>query len=315
MHSRVSNHETSNKQIGCKGELRQIQKIKKKKKIELREQQLKKKEFESLIAENGNLEELIECLIAGYRQVPATDLQKQEISVDLSDSHPHFDVKDGEQGMSSDVEGNAEELDGIELDDLLDDLVPNEVTNPENSLIILQNTIAEFLLKIDEDVASNVDFSDFMICFNGERKTIGRYSFPISLVPTVERIMNAYGDVSASSPMNMNITGKIYLLFCATIKEMEDLELHQVTQTKMLKWRDAIKDALRVNFKVEFAMSHLKKIARAYCGGIGEQVLLTINDKLNSLYKERAKALEGFKDFLANAKDFDGQSVSTGLFP
>nr|KJB82012.1 hypothetical protein B456_013G172900 [Gossypium raimondii] len=257
------------------------------------------KEFESFTAENGKLEDLIEYLIAGYRQVPATDLQKQEISVDLSYSHPNFDVK----------------LDGIELDDLKDDLVPSKVTNPENSLIIQPNTITEFLLKIDEDVASNVDLSDFTICFNGEQKTIGRYSFPISLVPTVERIMNAYGDVSASSPMNTNITGKIYLLFCATIKEMEDLELHQVTQTKMLKWRDAIKDALRVKFKVEFAMSHLKKIARAYFGGIGEQVLLTINEKLNSLYKERAKALEGFKDFLANAKDFDGQSVSTGLFP
>lgn len=189
------------------------------------------------------------------------------------------------------------------------------MTNPVNSPIIQQNTITDFLLKIDEDVASNVDFSDFMICFNGEQKTIGRYSFPISLVPAVERIMNAYGDVSASSTKNNNITGKIYLLFCATIKEMEDLELHQVTETKMLKWRDAIKDALRVNFKVEFAMSHLKKIARAYFGGIGEQVLLTINEKLNSLYKERAEALEVFKDCLANAKDFDGQSVSTGLFP
>ncbi|TYH92380.1 hypothetical protein ES332_A13G178600v1 [Gossypium tomentosum] len=285
MHSRVSNHEASNKQIGCKGELRKIQKKNNKNKSEARDQQLKKKEFQSLTSENGNLEELIECLIAGYRQVPATDLQKQEISVDLSYSHPHFDVKNEEQGMKSDVEGNAEELDGLELDDLRDD-------NPENSLIIQPNTIAKFLLKIDEDVASNVDFSDFMICFNGEQKTIGRYSFPISLVPTVERIMNTYA-----------------------IKEMEDLELHQVTETKMLKWRDAIKDALRVNFKVEFAMSHLKKIAQAYFGGIGEQVLLTINEKLNSLYKERDKALEGFKDFLATAKDFDGQSVSTGLFP
>ncbi|TYJ01674.1 hypothetical protein E1A91_A13G170600v1 [Gossypium mustelinum] len=298
MHSRVSNHEASNKQIGCKGELRKIQKKNNKNKSK---------------AKNGNLEELIECLIAGYRQVPATDFDVKKNIYDYSGKNRILKrsrsiLQNEEQGMKSDVEGNGEELDGLELDDLRDD-------NPENSLIIQPNTIAEFLLKIDEDVASNVDFSDFMICFNGEQKTIGRYSFPISLVPTVERIMNTYGDVSASSPMNTNITGKIYLLFCAAIKEMEDLELHQVTETKMLKWRDAIKDALRVNFKVEFAMSHLKKIAQAYFGGIGEQVLLTINEKLNSLYKERDKALEGFKDFLATAKDFDGQSVSTGLFP
>lgn len=42
MHSRVSNHEASNKQIGCKGELRKIQKKNNKNKSEARDQQLKK---------------------------------------------------------------------------------------------------------------------------------------------------------------------------------------------------------------------------------------------------------------------------------
>ena len=43
--------------------------------------------------------------------------------------------------------------------------------------------------------------------------------------------------------------------------------------------------------------------------------LQSIDDKLNALYKDRAKIYEDFKDCLADAKDFFGKSVSTGLFP
>ncbi|XVF04328.1 hypothetical protein REPUB_Repub05bG0072900 [Reevesia pubescens] len=212
--------------------------------------------------------------------------------------------------------------DVVELNDLNDPLstelaVNVTVTeNSKNSQTIQKNaTMADFLKTIDEDVASNVDFSDFMICLEGEQKTIGRYSFPMSLVPTVERIIKIYGDVSAASLMNSNVTANIYLFFCVTIKEMEDLELHQVTEKKLLKWRDAIKDALRIRFKVDFAMQHLKRIARAHFGHVGSQDLQSIDDKLNALYKERAETYEGLKDCLADAKDFYGKSVSYGLFP
>ncbi|XP_038997842.1 uncharacterized protein LOC120122870 [Hibiscus syriacus] len=286
MHYQIATHEASNKQKtrDCKAKLRQIERTICKPKNGARNQQ---KEFEDLIAENSQV------------------------------IHSDFDIKD-ELGMDSGLEGDDEELDGLGLDDLLDDLLPNEVTIPKNSLNVHQNlnTMAKFLMKIEEDVASNVDFPDFMICFNGEQKTIGAYSFPLSLVPTVERIIKVHGDVSASSSVkNSNITGKIFLFFCATIREMEDLKLHEVTEKKMLTWRDAIKDALRINFKVEFAMSHLKKIARAYFGGIGAQVLQTIDDKLDALHKERAEAFKGFEDCLTNVMDFHGQPVSTGLFP
>ncbi|KAK8591511.1 hypothetical protein V6N13_031553 [Hibiscus sabdariffa] len=297
----MATHGPSNKQKprDCKGKLRQIERPIWKRKNEARHQQ---KKFEDSTAEGSYLKEFIEQFIADQLQVPA--FQKQDLDIKFKD----------QPGMDSAVRDD-EELDGMGLDDL-DDPLPNEVTIPKNSLNVQQNTMAEFLLKIDEDVASNIDFPDFSICFDGEQETIVGYSFPLSLVPTVKRIIRIYGDVSAWSSMkNSNITGKIYLFFCAAIKEMEDLKLHEVTEEKMLTWRDAIKDALRLNFKVEFAMSHLKKIARAYFGGIGEQVLQTIEDKLDALRKERAEAIEGFKDCLTNAKDFQGQSVSTGLFP
>ncbi|XWS27307.1 hypothetical protein CRYUN_Cryun26dG0103600 [Craigia yunnanensis] len=314
MHSQIAESEASNQPHPRVFQTRKYKRIN-----NARYRQKKKKEFEGFDADqNKYLKDIIERLISDYSQIPAIDLQKQENSVSHSageNDHPSFYVRD-HQGVDSDIGGTAEELDGLELNDLPDDQLPDEVENPKNSVTMTQqNMMAEFLKKIDDDVASNIDFTDFMIYFDGEQKTIGRYTFPLSLVPTVEKINNVYGDVSAASLMNSNVTRQIYLFFCATIKEMDDLQLHQVTEEKMLKWRDAIKDALRIKFKVDFAMDHLKNIARAYFGRIGSQVLQTIDDQLNALNKERAKTYEDFKDILADAKDFYGKSVSTGLFP
>ncbi|XP_022749316.1 uncharacterized protein LOC111298865 isoform X2 [Durio zibethinus] len=226
--------------------------------------------------------------------------------------------KKDQQGMVFHTGGNDDEfhvMNGLELDELLDDLLSNETEKSKNSQTFKKSILTEFLKKLDDDVASSIDFPDFMVCFDGEHKKIGRYNFPSSLVSTVERITDVYGDVSAACLMNSIVAEKIYLFFCATIKEMEDMELHQVTEEKLLKWRDAIKDALRIDFKVDFAMHHLKRIARAYFGCMGNQELQSIEYKLDALNKQRAETYKDFKDCLADAKDFYGKSVSTGLFP
>lgn len=67
---------------------------------------------------------------------------------------------------------------------------------------------------------------------------------------------------------------------------MEHLQLEDVTEDKMLKWRDVIKDALRFNFNLKFAMEHLKKMACVYFGLSGCLVLHGMNAKISSLEAE-----------------------------
>lgn len=239
----------------------------------------------------------------------------QELISDYSaaqNHQPSFYVQASKR-VETNLGGTDEELDVLELNDLDDLLTDDQMENRKNSSTIWQSRKTEFMKKIDEDVASSIGIADFII--DGEHTKIGKYSFPLSLVPTVEKIIDIYGDVSAMSLMNSYVTGKIYLFFCATIKEMEDLQLSEVTEEKMLKWRDAIKDALRINFKVDFAMEHLKRIARAYFGRIGSQVIQSIDEKLNALYKERAETYDNFKDCMADAEEFNGKPLSSGLFP
>ncbi|XP_052485943.1 uncharacterized protein LOC105766363 isoform X2 [Gossypium raimondii] len=180
-------------------------------------------------------------------------------------------------------------------------------------------SISDLLMKIDADEESKVKFTDFT-GLDGKHVTVGKYCFPLSLLSTLKLIINVYGDVAATSKMSPSITERIYVMFCASIKEMHDLRLEQITECRILKWRDAIKDALRMNFKVDFAMEHLKKIACAYIGLMErqrlEEVALRISKleaELSASKKEHSKICERFKVYMDTTKEFIGKPVSLGM--
>ncbi|XP_022717221.1 uncharacterized protein LOC111275884 isoform X6 [Durio zibethinus] len=259
--------------------------------------------------------------------------QKDHHGVDSNNEEAVYMEQD-QRRMDSDIEGAVDGADGLEINDLRNLLLPENETN-QNGRVAIHESASEnaesslscmhhadmamkkFLMKLDEEVLSNVDFSDFT-GLDGEQTTVGRYSFPLSLIPTVERINDVCGDVSAKSLINPSAATTIYILFCATIKEMDDLQLEQVTEKKMLRWRDAIKDALRINFNVRFAMEHLKKVACAYFGLIGCILLQSIDARISQLEAEvndwktkRADICEGSKLCIAAAEEFIGVPVST----
>ncbi|TYH86666.1 hypothetical protein ES332_D01G060700v1 [Gossypium tomentosum] len=168
------------------------------------------------------------------------------------------------------------DVDMNEFQNLLQMILVNADLNPTKPEVAIccndEMPISDLLTKIEADEESKGKFSDFD-GLDGDRIKHGKYSFPHSLIPTLETIIDACGDISATSKMNPSITEMVYIMFCASVKEMNDLRLEEITEDRILKWRDAIKDALRISFKVDFAMEHLKKIACAYIGQIERQKL------------------------------------------
>ncbi|XVF18704.1 hypothetical protein REPUB_Repub11eG0045500 [Reevesia pubescens] len=194
----------------------------------------------------------------------------------------------------------------------------------ENSRAGTSTPMAELLMKINANRKSNVDFSDFIGLHleQGERVRVGRYCFPKSLKCTAEKIIDEYGDVTKNSEMPISVDERTYILFCATIKEMDDHQLEEVTKETILKWSDAIKDALRIKFNVEFAMNHLKdNIVPAYIGRIEWQEvnnmdirISKLEAELNASREERDKRHKQSMVYNDAIKKFNGKSISTGLF-
>ncbi|TYI70100.1 hypothetical protein E1A91_D08G198100v1 [Gossypium mustelinum] len=123
--------------------------------------------------------------------------------------------------------------------------------------------------QLNANVKSEVDYSHFEILEKGLGKDlimVGRFNVPLRLAPIADRIYDIYGDITACSTQSDCAAKPSYILFGAAIKEMDDLKLDQVNETKILLWRDAINNAHNLQFGVGFAIEHLKRIARAYIG-------------------------------------------------
>ncbi|KAB2086617.1 hypothetical protein ES319_A04G044300v1 [Gossypium barbadense] len=269
-----------------------------------------KEENEQLNAENSRLKQKIELLL------PHGQLEHQCVSAqDHHGSRPEASdrgcvvgrkrcktsearcVKKRQRGISNAIQKNSE---------------AGTCSNDDTS-------ISDLLMKIDAD-QTVLRFPHFS-GLDGKHVTIGKYCLPLSLHPTLKLIIKVYGDVAATSKMNPRVTESIYRVLCASIKEMHDLRLEQITECRILKWRDAIKIALRGNFKVNFAMEHLKKIACAYIGLMEhqrlEEVALRISKleaELSASKKEHSKICEQSKVYMDTAKEFIGKAVSLGMF-
>ncbi|TYI70088.1 hypothetical protein E1A91_D08G198200v1 [Gossypium mustelinum] len=174
--------------------------------------------------------------------------------------------------------------------------------------------VESFIEQLKAKVKSGVDYSDFQILeedLKKDLKTVGNFRVPLRLAPIANRIKDGFDDITSGSSQSDCAAEPTYILFCAAIKEMDDLKLDQVNETKLLLWRDAINNALNLRFNVDFAIKHLFKIARAYFGfkvmegKSGEEMLKLKNVDGN---------LEVPEDCLREAEYFSGKPLSTGLF-
>ncbi|XVF18701.1 hypothetical protein REPUB_Repub11eG0045400 [Reevesia pubescens] len=314
--------------------------VRRRKKIETdRKYRMKKKvKFEDLTTENGILKTEFNWLTEEIRQLkeditrlhpdrkfPAQDLKKLESDFSQSTSQQHDNRSVSVQFSGFQMSHGVQDLQKISS--INEGVAVNEylTKNKESSLSVIWNdsiSITQLLTKIDADDKSNVHFSDFPGLSEEECLAVEGSSLPRSLCATSQRLWEAYGDITAMSKFNANVSRIVYILFCATIKEMDDLQLEQVTENKILKWRDAIKDALRIGFLVDFAMEHLKKIACAYVGLVLQRKLECMAVSISKLEadlknkrEEHAKVREQAKLYKDSLEEFSSKSVSSGLFP
>ncbi|GKV05331.1 hypothetical protein SLEP1_g17355 [Rubroshorea leprosula] len=186
---------------------------------------------------------------------------------------------------------------------------------PCNATVPAAAAAAVFFRKLEENEKSKIGFNDFTdLHEKQECRTVGKYQIPLSLVPTAEKITKVHGDVCATSTISPNYAEDIYILFCATIKEMDELPVEKVTEETVLKWGVAIKNALCINFKVEFAMRHLKQtIAHRYIGMkvCEEAEKMDADIAKVEAYLSCLKECKTVKDF---AKGFGDKPFSEGLW-
>ncbi|KAH1066971.1 hypothetical protein J1N35_031958 [Gossypium stocksii] len=118
----------------------------------------------------------------------------------------------------------------------------------------------------DENIPSDLDTSSFGDLLGGGRESVGKYEIPSSLVSTARRGLEDHGDITKKCKLSPLIVNTIFVLFCAAIKEMDDVFLEDVNEGIIWKLRHPIMDARRSEFDTEFAMKRLTTRVHGYFG-------------------------------------------------
>ncbi|GLT63405.1 hypothetical protein SLA2020_359720 [Shorea laevis] len=314
-----ANDSNQQRKRGRKAKLTEHERKENKKRSDKNHRAKKKQDVANLERQNAELSFMVQSMQKTLHEALMENQQLQSLADGLNTALQEHRKEVNKIKDCQDINPNCQEDTSSDCDlldpELLKWLGPAIVSGDTSSQTIMCNTnapAAEFFRKLDADEMSNVKFQDFTD-LDGELRTVGRYQIPLSLVPTAVKIIELYGDVCATSKMNSSIARNVFILFCATIKEMGDLSLEQVTEGKMLKWRDAIKDALRIEFEVEFAMEHLKKIACGYFGLKARSEVESIDIKISKL-EAHLNGLKERKVCIEIANEFDGKLVSEVLW-
>lgn len=197
------------------------------------------------------------------------------------------------------------------------------------SSVFDSSMVESFIHQLNSNMKSTIDFSDFE-GLEEELQTGGYNNFPSSLVPIANQIKQKYGDIASESTQSERSALTPRILFHAAMREMSSLTLAQVEQKKMITWNHAIKDALNIDFKVQFAKTHLEKIAYAYFGlaaqADNDDVIKKMNERILKLEtelcdlknkrdrKEVELNSEVRRQCIDAANYFEDQPLSRGLF-
>ncbi|OMO77156.1 hypothetical protein CCACVL1_15183, partial [Corchorus capsularis] len=192
--------------------------------------------------------------------------------------------------------------------------------------------VENFLKQFDSNCKRQVNYSDF----NGlieelSKGDVGYNDLPPCLIPTAGMIKNVRGDITKSSKQSKCAANPTYIMFCAALKEMHELSLKDLDETRLKVWGEAINNALNIDFDAGFAKEHLRKIVHAYFGlkakadrGTDPELqrldeeIRELEAKTDALRKLRQQKLldknsDKRKECLHQAEYFNDKPLSTGL--
>ena len=105
-------------------------------------------------------------------------------------------------------------------------------------------------------------------------------------------------------------------LLGSVMNDIEHNSIDTISAEKILQWRAAIQELIRVGFAVEFMLDHLREIARAFFMKKVQPTVDAIDTRIEALKKE-VTDLEGRRECLlsgvAGPNRFGDQTLISGL--
>ncbi|KAM7262159.1 hypothetical protein ACFE04_021236 [Oxalis oulophora] len=148
------------------------------------------------------------------------------------------------------------------------------------------------LAKLEEDKASNsVRMGDFNNVTSNRYVDVGVFTVPESIHSYAKDLLANRPDIGTGNSPIHYVNEMAFVVLCCALKSMDTTRSSEITESLILKWRDAIRGALQFGFKVGFLKDHLRSAMQAHLAKSARnshesKELQAIEDKITTMEKQ-----------------------------
>ncbi|KAM7262059.1 hypothetical protein ACFE04_021136 [Oxalis oulophora] len=135
----------------------------------------------------------------------------------------------------------------------------------DNEAIYSDEMAMALLEKLDDEKSPNsVKISDFKDVASNSYVDVGIFTVPESLQTYAKCLLARNPSIGNGNFSWHYVNEMTFVVLCGALKSMDTTSFDKITESLILKWRDAIRGALQFGFKVDFLKDHLKSVTQAY---------------------------------------------------
>ncbi|KAM7249673.1 hypothetical protein ACFE04_026785 [Oxalis oulophora] len=171
-------------------------------------------------------------------------------------------------------------------------MLHTDSTNEETSHICFDEIATTLFQKLEDDKAPySVRLGDFKEITYSNYVNVGIFTVPETLESYAKHLLARHAIIGIGNSLVHYMSEIAFVVLCCAMKSMDTTYFYEITESLILKWRDAIKGALQFGFKVKFLKDHLKSIVQAYLARLARnsdesEKLQTLDDKITMVEKQ-----------------------------
>jgi len=134
-----------------------------------------------------------------------------------------------------------------------------------DSLALISNGehIEAFLGRFEQDRNNEHEASHFYN-FVGPSTRIHRFLIPSESVPLLEHLRTRHNDFIGQLTVGSVVGNPLLRILAAVLMDMRETQVNALTEERLFKWRDVVRDLHKAGLDVSFVLCHLRDVATSW---------------------------------------------------
>ncbi|KAK7851868.1 hypothetical protein CFP56_040768 [Quercus suber] len=127
----------------------------------------------------------------------------------------------------------------------------------------MKEHIEAFLGRFKQDRNNEHEASHFYN-FVGPSICIHRFSVPLESVPLLEHLRTKHNDFIGQLTVGSVVGNPLLRILAAVLMDMQETQVNALTEERLFKWRNAVRDLHKAGLDVSFFLCHLRDVVTSW---------------------------------------------------